>query len=87
MDYVLDNIIGLVLGSFSIVQENVLALRRYMLMYLDVRYRDVCNLQMVQLKNASVCESASVLNMRDVERDRSKANSKTVTIGASRGRI
>lgn len=74
MDYVLDNIIGLVLGSFSIVQENVLALRRYMLMYLDVRYRDVCNLQMVQLKNASVCESASVLNMRDVERDRSKAN-------------
>lgn len=56
MDCIFYNIIGLVLNflRIAVLYENVLVLRRYMLMYLDVACHDVCNLQMVQLKKICV---------------------------------
>lgn len=69
VDCILDNIIRLMLNllSIAVLEENVLTLRRYSLMYLDVRYRDACNLQMVQLNNVSVCECAYIEYERQIE--------------------
>lgn len=43
---------------------------RYVLMYLAVRYHNVCILQMVQLRHVSACECGHIANQRGRERGR-----------------
>lgn len=56
MDYMLDNIMGF---NVKFLQRRMsLLLGNYTPKHLDVRYCDIGNLQMVQLKNVLVCECA-----------------------------